>query len=361
MAYYYFIVLLVLISALAKGSIFQTKIFGNFLTVIMLCLTVTIVIMNPLTIDMVRYIGVLEENSTFTLFEAFTRVRWEPGFVFYQWIISKVSSSHIFFMAATVLSILFITLKGLKKIVPQIYIPLIFIGYLSLFYYFNFLRNIIRQGFAVSFILLIIVFLAQEKTKQAVLYFFLAISFHISAVISSLLFVVRKFNISIKLLCIFYIIGALTMLTGINQKIMSQFSMLIGGRIGSSIARYASDSLITNYGSSNRIDFLLFTSFWLILGVCFYKYFLKKDYLYESILKAYITFSTIFVIFGYIGYSDRLAAYAWYLIPIIHFYPIIKMKGKYKILWIFVLLGICIGMFYFFDVSLLYQKLKLIY
>lgn len=361
MAYYYIVIVLVTISFLAQGSIFRTKLYSSVLIFLMYCLTVAVVLINPITIDMGRYLGILQENHTLTWFEALARVRWEPGFVTYQWLISKISVSYNIFIIITISLIWLITIKALSRIVSYIYIPLILIGYLSLFYYFNFLRNVIRQGFAVSLIFLMIVFLSENKTKSALFYIILSISFHISAAIGGLLFVIKKLNLSIKFLCVAYLLSAFTMLTGLNQTIMTSILFLIRGRIGSSIARYSSDSIIMNYGTTNRIDFLIFTTFWLVLGLYFYKMFLKNDYFYEWLIKAYLTFSTIFLLIGYIGYSDRIAAYAWHLIPIIIFYPIIKMKSKYKLALYALSIIVCISIVYFFELQSLYQGLKLIY
>ena len=87
---------------------------------------------------------------------------------------------------------------------------------------------------------------------------------------------------------------------------------------------------------------------------------MNEDYLYEWLLKSYIGFSIVYILFGFIGYSDRLAAYAWFFIPIIVFYPVIKMKSKYRLFWMTTGITINIILFIFFDVINLYKPISLL-
>ena len=83
--------------------------------------------------------------------------------------------------------------------------------------------------------------------------------------------------------------------------------------------------------------------------------------MYEWLLKSYIGFSIVYILFGYIGFSDRLAGYAWFLIPVIIFYPIIKMKSKYSLLWLSAGIAINTLMVIYFDIVKLYRPISLFY
>ncbi|WP_226086137.1 EpsG family protein [Mesobacillus sp. S13] len=361
MFYYFLIAFLVIISQLKLKNSKANKFFSCFTTFLIVCLLVIVALVMPLRIDMVRYLGIYETNKLLSLPEAFAYVRWEPGFVTYQWVLSQISTSKYFFMTITVLIILVIIIVALKKIISPEFVPLILFGYLSLFYFYNFLSNVLRQGFAITLLLLVIVYLAKNHYKKALVFLGISLLFHVSAIIGVLLFVIKKLNISLKFLCIVFGISALLMITGINQKIMTNVAVLFGGGLEDAVVKYSSESFISLYGAVNRIDFLMFTAVWIIWGLLVYKRYLKNDTLFEWILKAYISFATIYALFGFIGFSDRLAGYAWFLIPIILFYPSIKMDTRFKFIWIMICIAISIILFLVFGTYSLYEPLKLLY
>lgn len=360
MIFYIIILIMLLVNQLSKKSIFQTKVYVNYLLSIMFILLAAVIILNPYTDDMERYLRVFQQISDMKWFESLTSVRWEPGFMTYQWILSRLTKSNVVFILITAIIIWSIILFAVKKIIPYKDLPLVMFGFLSLFSFYNFSRNIIRQGIAVPLLFAMMIYLEQNNYKKALVYFGLAISFHISAVIGFVLFIIKKLKLSIKFLISIYISSVIFMVTDLNQKIMSVIAAIVGGNIAEIIARYSSEAIISRYGAVNRIDFLVFTTVWIVLGIWFNSKYMNDDVLYEWLVKSYIGFSIIYILFGFIGYSDRLAAYAWFFIPIIVFYPVIKMKSKYRLFWMTTGITINIILFIFFDVINLYKPISLL-
>ncbi|WHY00417.1 EpsG family protein [Neobacillus sp. DY30] len=324
-------------------------------------LMIIVVLLMPLRIDMVRYLGVFEASSSLSWYAALSSVRWEPGFVTYQWMLSKVNTSKTFFILITSIIMWIIIVSALKKNISFKSLPLILFGYISLFPIYNLFSNVLRQGFAICFLMFMIVYLADNYYKKAFIFFIITLSFHVSASIAGILFIVKRFNISIKNLCIVFVISSILLITGINQKLMTNIAVLFGGRLGDSVISYSSESVVSIYGSVNRIDFLIFTSIWIVWGLYFRNRFLMNDKIFEWLLKAYLSFSIIYVLFGFIGFSDRLASYAWFLIPILLYYPAIKMESRFQFIWIIICIIISILLFVYFGTYSLYEPLKLLY
>jgi hypothetical protein len=99
--------------------------------------------------------------------------------------------------------------------------------------------------------------------------------------------------------------------------------------------------------SGNRMDFFIFTVFGIFAGLFLYKY-LFRDSKYEKLIKIYILFSSVFFLLGFIAYSDRIAAYSWFLLPIILWIPVfnqVKHRTMYSflLLFSFVVVGFITG------------------
>ncbi|MBP1934983.1 EpsG family protein [Ammoniphilus resinae] len=361
MFYYFFIAVWVGIGQLLSKTFFRTKIYSYLLLIIMLVIVLLVSILRPFTGDMFRYISSLKVLSNLSLIEAINYSSFEFGFVLYQWIFSEISVNELAFISMTTLFIFGLLFLALKKVVKISDLPLLFFGFLSFFYFYNFTTNILRQGIAIPITLLVIVYLYNKKYKKSILFLCLAVSFHMTAIILGILLIVRRYNLKINFLLLIFVISSVLMITGLNKTLMLDLSFLVGGGVEEKVTGYTANSVIEDYGSVNRLDFFIFTSIWMLWGLTFKYIYLRNDLLYEWLLKCYISLSSIYVLFGFIGYSDRIAAYAWLLIPILLFYPIVTIKSKYQKIWLVFSMGISILLFVYFNVIDLYKPLKIFY
>ncbi|MEK4537562.1 EpsG family protein [Peribacillus sp. FSL K6-1552] len=361
MVYYLYIAFWVSVGQLVPKSVLGTKNISFCYLWLMFALMATVVFLNPITGDMELYLDVLDINSNLNWFGAISNVRWEPGFVSYQWLLAQFTTSHIVFIGISMFVMWAILISALKKVVAVKYLPLLMFGYLSLFCFYNFSMNVVRQGFAAPLIILMLVYLGNNKYRKAIVIFLTALTFHQSSIIAGPLLVIKRLNVSVRFLCVIFAVSSLLMITGLNQRLMSDVAVVFGGGLGDAVISYSSEAILSRYGSSNRIDFLIFTSTWILWGLWFRSRYLSSDEFYVWLLKCYIALSSVYILFGFIGYSDRLAAYAWFLIPILMFYPAIKMQSKYRKHWILVCMIISVVLFMYFDVFSLYKPLKLFY
>ncbi|GBD61280.1 hypothetical protein TEH11_0963 [Tetragenococcus halophilus subsp. halophilus] len=317
----------------------------------MTTLVIAINVTNPITTDMGRYLSYSDIIQSMSLFEAVTQTRWETGFVTFQWFLSQVSISYFFFILISTLLILLIIIVALKKVISFTQLPLFIFGYLSLFSFYSLVNNVLRQGFSAAFLLLMLVFLEKNKYIRAIFSLIVALSFHMSALIGAILIVLYKIKVPFKVYVYTYIITALTMLFNLNQRIVSLLSFSFTNTIDNYLQQYTSEASLTSYGETNRLDFLLFSLFWFFLALFFYKKFLYSDLFYLLVVKAYAVYGSIFFLFGFISFSDRLAVYSWFLIPLVLFYPLINMQSKYRLIWLILGLAICVLMMYVFNIN----------
>ena len=143
MVLYFCIVFVVYITQLARKSLFQTKAFANCLIIVMFMFMSIVILLNPFTLDMERYLIVFQEINEFNLLQALSYVRWEPGFVIYQWLLSKVTTSPITFVLVSMVLMWGILISALKKSISPKDVPLVMLGYISLFCFYNLSRNIV--------------------------------------------------------------------------------------------------------------------------------------------------------------------------------------------------------------------------
>jgi len=351
---YFTILLFLIVDQTAIVTFRNSYIFSKFIVLSSLICFSVIILISPEGNDIVRYLARFSYSKEASLREVFNSYDSEPLFNFYQWILSKIfRSGKVFLLTNIVLSWSLIYFALIKKLNFKS-IALVFFSYISFFYFYNFYRNILRQGIAFPFLILMIFYLADDKYKSAIMCLVVSTLFHVTASLGLVLLLIKKFNFRLKSLLIAYSLSIILMFTRLHQTLVYRLANLIGGEFSRFIYGYSSSGVIDRYGSINRIDFLLFSIVWAVWAVFFVSRYLSRDSFYLWLVKAYIGFNMLFVLFSFIGYSDRVAGYSWSLIPILIGYPVTVIKSKYIILWRLLAIAIVVGMFFFFGVYRLY-------
>src|SRR5690625_6997128 len=92
-------------------------------------------------------------------------IRNEPLFDIFQLLVAKTFGSFKLFVALVWIIIFINFYKTLKNIFDSSMLLFVFVSYLSFFIFFNYVVNVMRQGLAISFILLAISILVINKNK----------------------------------------------------------------------------------------------------------------------------------------------------------------------------------------------------
>ncbi|PTL37921.1 EpsG family protein [Alkalicoccus saliphilus] len=352
MIYYFLLTLWVGIHQLSPKDAFRSFPHTLVLTAAITITAVLVTLMIPITGDMERYLNQLGNSSETPLLPVLAEVRWETGFLVFQWLIAQITTNSYIYIGVTMSVMWILLLYTLPKMTPFHFLPLLLFGYLSFFEYFNLTTNLIRQGLAVHMLPLLLVFLKDHKYIKSLLLLGAALLFHLSAVVMAGLIVLRKLNLSIKFLMILLAASVFFMLTGVHEMLMMTVVGLIGGPLEETVLRFTSEEFMEKSGGQiNRLDFLAFTLFWAAWGIAFYYRLLRSDEFFGWLVKSYLAFASAFALFAFIAYSDRIAMFAWFLTPLLLFYPMTKMTGRTRIYWTAGAMVFAVAMIFFFDVT----------
>lgn len=186
---------------------------------------------------------------------------------------------------------------------------------------FNANTNVIRQGLSTPILITAFIMFAKRKYINSLVLFLLAIGFHKSSfmffLLSPLMFVGhKKLVLIVSMLSIFYISG---IAYNILQPVFEYFGII---KYFIEIKEYGISS---SYKSGIRIDFFLFSIFFIFLSYIGY----MKKYIIEELVKILLILFIPFLLFGYMAYSDRLLLALWYTIPIVLLIPFIKFYNNW--------------------------------
>lgn len=192
--------------------------------------------------------------------------------------------------------------------------------FFSFFFVYALGINIMRQGVAISFMLLAAVYWTETKRRKSILVAIIATSFHLSTIIMMVVFAISYHIKTINRPLTFYIICTIISFFGadiINLLLtIPEFSEISGNRLDI----YQSAGNLSNiYNKSYEIgfrkDFFLFNSIFAALFVYSAKRKTFSDDIWISALNAYLILSGVFFLSFQIPYSDRFGVMSWILIP----------------------------------------------
>lgn len=284
--------------------------------------------------DMINYVGFFQKINGMSLVETFEISIWEPGFVLMQWIISRLTSNPSLYIIIIVLLYIFI----LKRIINNIFLPwqmmFIFFAYLNFTFFYGYIFNATRQGFSIMFLLLAIsIWLNKGRNSFFYISLIASIAFHVSVIPAALIVtLLKKYRFGLKNLLLLWTVLSLFFVSGLNQLILNiPFISSL-----SVIQTYSSSATLEHYGGEiNNFSFFIFSAFFLTLSLTLYKIIDMKEAIeitYLNIIKIYIALNCYFLLFGFVAFSDRVAIYSWFLIPILVFYPILHKQRHSPVL-----------------------------
>lgn len=275
--------------------------------------------------------SLIHSNS---LLDTFTQVEFEKGFILLQIIISSITNDSQMY------SLIMYSIIILLPIIASVYyfgfesLPFIMLQYMF-FNIFNTISLIVlRQGIAIGILLISLMTYLKGHKKMSILLMLVSAQFHSTAYIMLIsLLIIEFLKINLKWLLAMWGIGSLLYITSWNQKILQYLpfnSQYITNYTGS---LWSGQSEL--YGQTpNAIRYLLFSAIFLLIILFFKKFFLNNDIGMIFLSKVYVVWNTIFLIFGFVAFSSRIALYSWMLFPLILFYAFWSnrvLKGYYPV------------------------------
>lgn len=335
------IFLFLLIVSTSRNTILNNRFTNKMvLWIFMLILTYYITFREYRFSDAGHYVYRYKEFGTLSLSNSLDRYPGDPLFLILQWVLAKAFESPLIFLIVFWLAFALFFMKFISRLFQDNFSRLIiFFSYASFPFFFSLATNVMRQGLATGILLIALVYyLRSERAPYLLLLLIGASLMHWSAIpFSIIVLLLHKFKISLKAALFVWIVTALLFATDMQQAIMGRFLPYIP-KSEVYLSSYAIDAYS---GGTNRIDFFLFSFFWIVLALLINKfYFTSLEY--QRLITIYTLFNSVFLLLGFIAYSDRIALYSWILIPILLWYPILKAEKRNQFLTFALLFGFTI-------------------
>lgn len=248
----------------------------------------------------------------------------DPLFYIFMYVCRSIGMSvNLFFVFCAIVycGALFLVSKKIGNKYSGIY----FLMIVSSFSFVAYGTNVIRNGLALSFVLLACTFY-REKLKMIIL-FIIALFFHMSVALPIMCFFVSFY---FKRTRVYIYIWLLTLLVSFFLGNHFFDGLHLDGIMGSRMNGYLDMELYKEVYKRMgfRIDFVLYS----FIPIVFASYFiLKKKFeskYYILIVNTYLLSNAAWLLVIRIPFSDRFAALSWFFIPQILLYPLIERKNE---------------------------------
>lgn len=260
--------------------------------------------------DYISYDSAFNKLANINFFNMLKSDIFEWLFRLLAWLITRISLDSTFFIFVILINLIFIIsiYRFHKNKILSIFSLLIY-TYSPLFLGMS--TNILRQMLVISLITLV---LTLFKEKRVINLLFPAI--HLSSIVIVIFIYINNY-IKIKYFVYFALICIILFITNINSMIFSSLPI---------VSDYTDQQSFTNYGGQpNRLDFLIFTLFIVLLSAILY-----KAKCLSIIWFKYSLFSaSYYFMFGFQAFSERYAIYNW--IMLIFLAPLVLQLLKRRI------------------------------
>jgi hypothetical protein len=277
--------------------------------------------------DRTVYTNELQLISGHTLPAAFSltfQTAREPLYIFFMWVVSNggVTTEWLYLCVGTVSVLIY--LAALLKLVPWWQAPLIWFTTLALGFFTSYESLVARQGLSMTMLFAAVcLILTGARSRWWILLLIAAALMHWSAIpIAVTIALVAFVRVRLRTIVAIWGVFALLFLTGVQERVLGPVAGIIPG-----LTDYTDPSLNTTYtGGANRRDFLIFSLVVLVFGLIAVRRGAPTQW-YPRLMVFYTTLNIYFLLFGFILFSDRLAAYSWTLAPLVLAIPFAYPKS----------------------------------
>jgi len=298
-------------SFFTKNNTFKNKYFVLAIELLLIALLSIIIGFRNLASfpDNISYKYFFESSLQTNFIEFINASSMEIGFSAVTWLIGNFTEEYKVYFTILFLIFIFVFMKFLNEVFFEDRLIILAV-FISTPFFISFSANIIRNGLAISFLLLGSIYLFKNRRHTlAIFYLILGITFH-NAVIPFALFIlgVKYIKFNLKTIVSLWLISIIFFLTKAATFFIPMINEL------EYFKRYTSATSFDSYGGgAYRMDFLLFNTI-LVLITLFLNVYIenkeKKD-LVDNYLKMVLLSAIVFNVFSFISYSDRLAIYVW--------------------------------------------------
>ncbi|WP_447925734.1 EpsG family protein [Georgenia muralis] len=306
------------------GSAFASRWNAFFPAILLLVYSsVAAIAINRTVPDRQIYIERFEHIASLdllTFLRQLGKSEWEPAFLVIMRIASAIAVSESVLYGLIGMIVGGVYMYSVKTLTSWPQVPYIFFGTMGLGFYLGYTSVVVRQGLSMAFLLLAIALaVAGHRQRSYIPFLIVASLFHWSAAPATLVaFLLSKYHVSLRTSLVVWGGLGILFLTDtqrlVFQPAVDLFPIFdVYTNSGLHADRYT--------GGVNRWDFFAFSALILAAGLVLRRC-VRTPSWYDSLLVHYVFFNAYFLAFGFIYYSDRLAAYSWFLAPLILFAPL---------------------------------------
>lgn len=243
-------------------------------------------------------------------------------FLWFLWLLAKIPGFQANLLLGVVAGIVAVAyLYTSWRLLPPWAAQAAFLSLFASGWFLAYTAVALRQGLAIGCLLLTLPWLVSRHGKWW-FYSLLLVSaclFHWSAIGPALVILgLRVFNPPLRVTVALWIVLAVAFAGGAQEALLGGLAQQLPG-----VAEYTDASAYANYGGlrGNRLD-LMAASGAILLAAIILRRLVWQDTTYDRLINAYILMNAIFLLLGFVAFSDRIAAYSWFLAPIMLWYPI---------------------------------------
>lgn len=268
--------------------------------------------------DQPRYVRRIERISAEGI-AALRDASNEPVVGLYMYASTKLPASDVAFFALISLSVLFLIYRAVTIFAPAIQATLILVSFILTGFFTAYTSNTVRQGLAVAFIYLAMAITAREGFRgKATLLLMVAALTHYASIATVLVSaLVLRLNPRISTLIRAWLLSAALFFAGFGFQI---------GVLLSSMSPTV--SAYTLERPQSRLDFVIAHTTVLLAAALFRHLGVSTgdDPLYRRSLQMLMAHSALFLAFGFIAYSDRLASVVVVFAVTVIWLPLFRLR-----------------------------------
>lgn len=285
---------------------------------------------NTTVLDRLFYTTDLERASGVSFSELFNRAAFEPTagtepvYLILLWVMSRFGTTTSVFFLFIALTTSLLYLWPLVRLLDWWKATFVFVLALALGTFTSYTSIVARQSIAMSLMSAAICWgLIGRRTQLAVALAVVASLAHWSALpFAAVVLLSLRITVPLRVALVGWLGCAALFVTGSQTRVLGGLTAYLPKQ-----DLYTSSSLASVYtGGVNRLDFLAFGAA-MLLAFLAMRWWLDVPEWYTPVLVVFIGFNAIFLLGGFVYYSDRLAAYSWYLAPLLAAAPLVSRSS----------------------------------
>lgn len=260
----------------------------------------------------------ISEKGIVGAFETSLDVVREPLYVLFLWLVSTGGESTVWLYFWVGVACTAAYLFSIVKLFSWWQAPLILLTTLSVGIITGYASLVIRQGLSMAILFsAVCLVLAGRRVRWWCALLIGAALLHWSAIPAAVvIFVLARTTVRLRWALVAWVVASVLFLTGLQSQILQPIAKFIP-----QVASYTNGSLVYAYaGGVNRLDFFVYSFAVLSVGLLALRFGVTPSW-YSKLVVIYVFLNIYFLLFGFISYSDRLAAYSWSLAPLIFATP----------------------------------------